>query len=102
MLDVIDPGRLTGADEVVDVLRAAGTVGRWRNPDLWDALATSIVRQVIRAGQARKLYGRSARHTARKSARLTGRRGYSRHRKPFSHSRTMSSPPWGWPSSAVR
>ncbi|MFT7841127.1 hypothetical protein Q5530_33745 [Saccharothrix sp. BKS2] len=56
MLDVVDPEGLTGTDEVVDVLRAAGTVGRWRNPDLWDALATSIVRQVIRAGQARKLY----------------------------------------------
>lgn len=38
------------------MLRAAGTVRRWRNPNLWDALATSIVRQVIRAGQARKLY----------------------------------------------
>ncbi|MPZ67495.1 MAG: hypothetical protein GEU83_19040 [Pseudonocardiaceae bacterium] len=37
-------------------LREAGTVARWRNPDLWDAMATSIVRQVIRAGQARKLY----------------------------------------------
>lgn len=56
VLDVVDPARLTGAGDVVGVLRAAGTVGRWRNPDLWDALATSIVRQVIRAGQARKLY----------------------------------------------
>ncbi|WP_245950701.1 hypothetical protein [Saccharothrix carnea] len=56
VLDVVDPDGLTGTDDVVDVLRAAGTVGRWRNPDLWDALATSIVRQVIRAGQARKLY----------------------------------------------
>jgi DNA-3-methyladenine glycosylase II len=56
VLDVVDPAGLTGPDDVVGVLRAAGTVGRWRNPDLWDALATSIVRQVIRAGQARKLY----------------------------------------------
>lgn len=56
VLDVIDPAGVTGVDDVVGVLRAAGTVGRWRNPDLWDALATSIVRQVIRAGQARKLY----------------------------------------------
>ncbi|MFC6094911.1 hypothetical protein [Saccharothrix lopnurensis] len=56
VLDVVDPAGLTGPDDVVDALRAAGTVGRWRNPDLWDALATSIVRQVIRAGQARKLY----------------------------------------------
>ncbi|MFJ6675925.1 hypothetical protein ACIQMJ_32905 [Actinosynnema sp. NPDC091369] len=56
MLDVVDPDGLTGTDEVVDVLRAAGTVGRRHNPDLWDALVTSIIRQVIRAGQARKLY----------------------------------------------
>ncbi|WP_329520058.1 hypothetical protein [Spirillospora sp. NBC_01491] len=26
---------------------------RWRNPSLWDAIATAIVRQVIRADQAR-------------------------------------------------
>lgn len=56
VVDVIDPAALTGPGEVVAGLRAAGRVGRWRNPDLWDALATSIVRQVIRAGQARKLY----------------------------------------------
>ncbi len=41
---------------MVAPLRAAGIVARWRNPDLWDALATSIVRQVIRAGHARTLY----------------------------------------------
>jgi DNA-3-methyladenine glycosylase II len=31
-------------------------VARWRNTDLWDALATSIIRQVIRASHARRLY----------------------------------------------
>lgn len=31
-------------------------VARWRNPSLWDAIALSIVRQVIRASHARKLY----------------------------------------------
>ncbi len=56
VVDVVDPATLTGAGDIVDNLRAAGQVARWRNPDLWDALATSIVRQVIRAGQARKLY----------------------------------------------
>ncbi|WP_228684554.1 DNA glycosylase family protein [Amycolatopsis thermoflava] len=56
VLDVLDPSTLTGPDDLVAPLRDAGRVGRWRNPDLWDALATSIVRQVIRAGQARKLY----------------------------------------------
>ncbi|MFD4248260.1 hypothetical protein ACFWQL_00800 [Amycolatopsis thermoflava] len=56
VLDVVDPATLAGPDDLVLPLRDGGRVGRWRNPDLWDALATSIVRQVIRAGQARKLY----------------------------------------------
>jgi DNA-3-methyladenine glycosylase II len=56
VLDVLDPASLTGPKQVLGPLRDAGPVGRLRNPDLWDALATSIVRQVIRAGQARKLY----------------------------------------------
>jgi DNA-3-methyladenine glycosylase II len=56
VLDVLDPTKLAGPDKVVQPLREAGSVGRLRNPDLWDASATSIVRQVIRAGQARKLY----------------------------------------------
>lgn len=55
VLDVVDPGDLPDGG-MADALRASGTVGRWRNPDPWDALATAIVRQVIRAGQARKLY----------------------------------------------
>ncbi|MEV0325442.1 hypothetical protein AB0H63_03195 [Micromonospora echinospora] len=37
-------------------LSTLGQVGRISNPSLWDALATAIVRQVIRARQARKLY----------------------------------------------
>jgi DNA-3-methyladenine glycosylase II len=53
--DVIDPAALTGPTAMVASLCTAGRVTRWRNPDLWDALATAIVRQVIRAGQARKL-----------------------------------------------
>lgn len=56
MSDVIDPATLTGPTAMVARLCTAGTVARWRNPDLWDALATAIVRQVIRAGQARRLY----------------------------------------------
>jgi DNA-3-methyladenine glycosylase II len=56
VVDVLDPATLTGEQTVVAPLRAAGIVARWRNPDLWDALATSIVRQVIRAGHARTLY----------------------------------------------
>ncbi len=54
--DVVDPATLTCPTAVAAPLREFGTVARWRNPDVWDALATSIVRQVIRAGQARKLY----------------------------------------------
>lgn len=56
VVDVVDPAVLTGTDAVVAPLKAAGPVARWQNPDVWDALATAIVRQVIRAGQARKLY----------------------------------------------
>jgi DNA-3-methyladenine glycosylase II len=56
LLDVLDPADLAGRHPVVGALRLAGPVARLRNPDLWDALATSIIRQVIRAGQARKLY----------------------------------------------
>lgn len=55
-VDLVDPATLTGTAVVVTPLQAAGTVARWPNPDLWDALGTAIVRQVIRAGQARKLY----------------------------------------------
>lgn len=39
-------------------LFAGQVIGRFRNPDLWEALATSIIRQVIRADQSRKLYSR--------------------------------------------
>lgn len=56
VVDVIDPVTVTGPKAMVTRWQELGTVARWRNPDLWDALATSIVRQVIRAGQARKLY----------------------------------------------
>jgi NTP pyrophosphatase (non-canonical NTP hydrolase) len=40
VVDVLDPAILTGEQTVVAPLRAAGTVARWRNPDLWDALAS--------------------------------------------------------------
>jgi DNA-3-methyladenine glycosylase II len=39
-------------------LVAIAPVTRVRNADLWDALATGVLRQVIRAGQARQLYAR--------------------------------------------
>ncbi|GGO82838.1 DNA-3-methyladenine glycosylase family protein [Nonomuraea cavernae] len=37
-------------------LHELGPVRRVRNTDLWDALATAIIRQVIRASQARTMY----------------------------------------------
>lgn len=39
-------------------LAGLGPVLRVRNADLWDAIGTAIIRQVIRAGQARVLYQR--------------------------------------------
>jgi DNA-3-methyladenine glycosylase II len=56
VVDVLDAATLTSTHPVAAALRRTGPVARVRNPDLWDALATSIIRQVIRAGQARKLY----------------------------------------------
>ncbi|HEY4004008.1 MAG TPA: hypothetical protein VGM60_02315 [Pseudonocardia sp.] len=56
--DVADPAELVGPTEMVAPLRESGVVARWRNPNLWDAISTAIVRQVVRAGQARNLYRR--------------------------------------------
>jgi DNA-3-methyladenine glycosylase II len=42
--------------ELAKELTGLGQVGRLRNPSLWDALGTAILRQVIRAGQSKKLY----------------------------------------------
>lgn len=53
-----DPARLPGT--VPAALRAGllglGSVQRPANPWLWDSITTAILRQVVRAGQARKLY----------------------------------------------
>ncbi|MDQ3578719.1 MAG: hypothetical protein M3443_14225 [Actinomycetota bacterium] len=56
VVDIVDPATVKAPGALVDPLRLDGPVGRLRNPDVWEALATSTVRQVIRAGQARKLY----------------------------------------------
>ncbi|GAA5175483.1 hypothetical protein GCM10023321_81620 [Pseudonocardia eucalypti] len=55
-MDVYNPRELIDPASVVAGLRGLGPVARWRNPEVWDALATAVLRQVIRAGQARKLY----------------------------------------------
>jgi DNA-3-methyladenine glycosylase II len=54
--DVFDPRSLVGPEPLVTRLRELGPVARWRNPDLWDAVATAVLRQVIRASHARRLY----------------------------------------------
>ncbi|MFN2636939.1 MAG: hypothetical protein ABR585_07935 [Gemmatimonadaceae bacterium] len=57
----------TGLRTALDQL---GPVRRVRNADLWEALATAIIRQVIRAGQARKMH-RAFRAAAGQSAGAT-------------------------------
>ncbi|MEV8372610.1 hypothetical protein AB0P21_07725 [Kribbella sp. NPDC056861] len=49
-------GRIGAAPELTAALSDMGTVARMRNLNLWDAIGTAIIRQVIRAGQAKKLY----------------------------------------------
>jgi DNA-3-methyladenine glycosylase II len=58
VLDVFDlsVGPLTGVPELATALRGLGSTARFRNSDLWDAIGIAIMRQVIRAGQSKKLY----------------------------------------------
>jgi DNA-3-methyladenine glycosylase II len=44
------------APELSQSLAALGAVARFRTPDLWESIATAIIRQVIRAAHARRLY----------------------------------------------
>jgi DNA-3-methyladenine glycosylase II len=44
------------APELLGALTALGMVARFRTPDLWEAIATAIIRQVIRAAHAKRLY----------------------------------------------
>jgi DNA-3-methyladenine glycosylase II len=53
---LFDTRQLVGSSVIAQKLRALKVLARWRNADLWDALATSIIRQVIRAAHARRLY----------------------------------------------
>ncbi|WP_435107138.1 hypothetical protein [Nocardiopsis synnemataformans] len=59
-VDLYDPADLSDRtpSELRSTLVGQGPVQRLRNPDLWDALATAIIRQVIRADQARLMYQR--------------------------------------------
>jgi hypothetical protein len=49
-------GVLSEVPELATALVSLGSVARFRNADLWDAIGTAIIRQVIRAVQSRKLY----------------------------------------------
>lgn len=53
---VMPDGVLSEIPELATALTRLGTVVRVRNTDLWDAIGTAIIRQVIRAGQSKKLY----------------------------------------------
>jgi DNA-3-methyladenine glycosylase II len=44
------------APELFAALSALGTVARFRTSDLWESIATAIIRQVVRAAQAKRLY----------------------------------------------
>ncbi|WP_206442015.1 hypothetical protein [Streptomyces boncukensis] len=55
------PQELPNTREAAPVVRQFATLGivqRLTNPSLWDAITTAILRQVVRAEQARKLYRR--------------------------------------------
>lgn len=55
-MDIVEPpGQWpdTLPPTLADALTGVGAVGRWSTPSLWDAIATAIIRQVIRADQAR-------------------------------------------------
>jgi DNA-3-methyladenine glycosylase II len=44
------------APELAGPLTRLGPVARFANPSLWDAIAAAVIRQVVRAGQARAQY----------------------------------------------
>jgi DNA-3-methyladenine glycosylase II len=49
-------GEPSQVPELARALRELGAVARFRGTDLWEALGTAIIRQVVRAAQATKLY----------------------------------------------
>jgi DNA-3-methyladenine glycosylase II len=46
----------TETSELISALARLGGVARFRTPDLWEAIATTIIRQVVRAPHAKRLY----------------------------------------------
>ena len=57
-LDVFAVAALPASDvpALSEALVGLGAVARFRTPDLWEAIATAIIRQVIRASHARHLH----------------------------------------------
>jgi DNA-3-methyladenine glycosylase II len=49
-------GAAAALPDLASALVGLGRVGRLRNVNLWDAVGTAILRQVIRAGQSKKMY----------------------------------------------
>ena len=95
----------SAAGDVPELARALGSLGRvarFRNPSLWDAVGTAIIRQVVRAAQAQVQYRAlcAAHGTPVRCGTMTGWLFPSP--KPCWASATRSSPPWGWRSSAGR
>lgn len=54
--DVVESNTIPEAHPLAEALTSLGKVVRVRNSDPWDALLTSIIRQVIRASHATRLY----------------------------------------------
>src|SRR5215472_1658284 len=52
----LPPAQPAAPAELATALRGLGRVVRLRNGDLWDAVGTAILRQVIRASQSKRLY----------------------------------------------
>ncbi|MFJ1874212.1 DNA glycosylase family protein [Streptomyces chartreusis] len=63
-LAITDPAALPAATPAAlkDGLSVLGTTHRLTNPWLWDAITTAILRQVVRAEQARRLYRKWCAH----------------------------------------
>ena len=64
------------APELFAALSALGTVTRFRTSDLWEAIATAIIRQVVRAAQAKRLYRDFCQAHGQRLAHLNGE-GYA-------------------------
>lgn len=52
----LPPSAVRDEPDLARALGSLGGVARFRNPSLWDALGTAIIRQVVRAAHAQQLY----------------------------------------------